>query len=315
METIRFNSRTPEYRWLSNFGEGGIDDGSRRWPTAEHFYQGQKCVDPAESEAVRQQPTAAAAKQLGKQVKMAANWNQRRREVMLAALWLKFTQNGTLGERLLATGTALLVHEAPWDPYWGTGRDGRGQNQLGVLLMQVRKELLEMRDQRADPKKGAGSMTEVVFYTDGACTNNNDRTKPGQMGAGIVAVAGTHKKEYSVPLGVGTNQKAEILAVYEALSRLKGDLSAYSVRVVSDSEYVIGCLTQPWKPKANLEELALVHAYLQELGRFTMEKVKGHAGHPENERADQLAVIATGEALQRKLAAADDPLTDDRYGR
>jgi len=60
---------------------------------------------------------------------------------MLEALRSKFA-NGRIMELLLSTDEAKLIHKAAWDSYWGTGRNGKGKNRLGHLLMQVRTELL-----------------------------------------------------------------------------------------------------------------------------------------------------------------------------
>ena len=131
----------------------------------------------------------------------------------------------------------------------------------------------------------------VEFYTDGACPGNGQSREGGRMGAGIVAKSGDIQREWAIPLGRGTNQQAELLAVKEALLKIK-DRSRASVRVYSDSAYAIGCLTQNWKIRANPEIVAETRALIRECGRFEMRKVTGHAGVAQNERADELAVKA-----------------------
>lgn len=135
----------------------------------------------------------------------------------------------------------------------------------------------------------------IEFFTDGACPGNG---KPGggKMGAGIVARAGTMHREWAIPLGMGTNQQAELLAVKEALGKIR-DRAQTHVRIFTDSAYAIGCLTQRWNVKANRELVDEVKQLVRECGRFEMRKVAGHAGVAENERADELAVRAavTGE--------------------
>lgn len=116
------------------------------------------------------------------------------------------------------------------------------------------------------------------------------------MGAGIVGRSGENCREWAVPLGQGTNQQAELMAIREALGKVK-DRPHTHVRIHTDSAYAIGCLTQRWNVKANRELVDEVKALIRECGRFEMRKVAGHAGVPENERADELAVRAavTGE--------------------
>jgi ribonuclease HI len=147
-------------------------------------------------------------------------------------------------------------------------------------------------------RRADGALQKVVFYVDGACSGNHLGGAQGTMGAGIVARSGGVERAWGIPLGPGTNQRAELLAVGEALRRLR-DPAGSAVTLYSDSAYAIGCLTQGWKVKANPELAQQVRALIRECGSFRMIKVPGHAGHPENERANALAVRAslTGEEL------------------
>jgi ribonuclease HI len=114
------------------------------------------------------------------------------------------------------------------------------------------------------------------------------------MGAGIVGIADDHHREWSIPLGPGTNQMAELLAVKAALLKVK-DRPRTRVTVITDSQYAIGCLTAGWKVVANRELVEELRPLIAECASFRMEKVLGHAGQAENERADRLAVAATKE--------------------
>jgi len=128
------------------------------------------------------------------------------------------------------------------------------------------------------------------------------------MGAGIVGIADGHQREWSIPLGPGTNQMAELLAVKTALLKVK-DRPRTQVTVITDSQYAIGCLTAGWKVVANRELVEELRPLIGECASFRMEKVLGHAGQAENERADRLAVIATREgalATCKQVEAAVD---------
>jgi ribonuclease HI len=131
---------------------------------------------------------------------------------------------------------------------------------------------------------------EIEFYTDGACSGNG-RAEGGRMGAGIVGRAGKVEREWAIPLGLGTNQKAELMAIREALLKIR-DRGSTKVRVYTDSAYAIGCLTQDWKVKANKELVDEVRRLASECQVFEISKVSGHSGVPANERADELAVRA-----------------------
>lgn len=138
------------YRFLSNFYPCTliVVHACGEWyqvPTLEHAYQALKAQTFTGFTRVCQAPTAAAAKALGRQVAIRPNWDDVKRETMLALLREKFGVDVELGNRLKATGDRLLVEGNTWgDRYWGQVH-GEGENWLGRLLMQVRQELREGR--------------------------------------------------------------------------------------------------------------------------------------------------------------------------
>src|SRR5439155_6572274 len=134
----------------------------------------------------------------------------------------------------------------------------------------------------------------ATFYTDGACSGNHRSGRQGRMGAGIVGIAEGYHREWSIPLGPGTNQMAELLAVKTALLKVK-DRPRTHVTIITDSQYAIGCLTGGWKVVANRELVEELRPLIAECASFRMQKVLGHAGQADNERADKLAVAATKE--------------------
>ncbi len=137
----------------------------------------------------------------------------------------------------------------------------------------------------------------VDLYTDGACSGN-----PGPGGYGLVLKYNGHEKESSCGYRLTTNNRMEILAVIRGLSMLK---ETCNVNIYSDSKYVIDAIIQGWVYKweancwmRNKKEKAvnvdLWEQLLVLLDEHNVEFhwVKGHAGHPENERCDKLAVNA-----------------------
>ena len=138
-------------------------------------------------------------------------------------------------------------------------------------------------------------MKDIKIYTDGACSGN-----PGPGGWGAVLEYGEHKKELSGGDANTTNNKMELTAVIKALSALK---EPCKVTLTTDSKYVCDSVTKGWvyswqknnwrkadkKPALNVE---LWEQLLELLDTHEVEFVwvKGHAGHPQNERCDQLAV-------------------------
>ena len=142
-------------------------------------------------------------------------------------------------------------------------------------------------------------MKKVEIYTDGACSGN-----PGPGGWGAVLRYRSGEKVYEKELSGGdastTNNRMELTAFIEALGLLK---EPCEVRYCSDSQYVINGLEKGWakswrargwkkadKSPALNADLWAKALELAEKHTITYIWVKGHAGHPENERCDQLAV-------------------------
>ncbi len=135
----------------------------------------------------------------------------------------------------------------------------------------------------------------VEIFTDGACSGN-----PGPGGWGVVLQYGNHEKELSGGERETTNNRMELTAAIEGLSALK---ESCKVRLVTDSKYVADGINMGWaeswqkngwrkadkKPALNVD---LWERLLELLKKHdvTIEWVKGHAGHPQNERCDKLAV-------------------------
>lgn len=144
------------YHYLSNFYETPITLNGVTWPTAEHAYQAAKCTEPCDIELIKRLPTPGAAKQAGKRVKMRHDWNDVRVPIMESIVRAKFNQNKDIADKLVATGDAVLIEGNGWgDKFWGMCTrnapprtpDGwiqaklHGDNHLGVILMDIRKEL------------------------------------------------------------------------------------------------------------------------------------------------------------------------------
>ena len=138
-------------------------------------------------------------------------------------------------------------------------------------------------------------MKQVTIYTDGACSGN-----PGPGGWGVVLACGGLRRELSGGEASTTNNRMELTAVIEGLSALKYPCQ---VTLVSDSRYVLDAITKGWvyKWKANgwmrtKTEPALNSDLwerllpLLEQHELRYEWIRGHTGHPETERCDQMAV-------------------------
>jgi hypothetical protein len=140
---IRFYRVRDPYGAFSNFSADMLMLDGVDWPTVEHYYQAMKHDDPEFREQIRACHSPKDAKNLARTRPMREMWNDDRIGVMRTALRAKFSQHAVLKLMLLLTGDAILVDESPWDSFWGCGSDGFGKNMLGLMLMDLRQELLD----------------------------------------------------------------------------------------------------------------------------------------------------------------------------
>ncbi len=148
----------------------------------------------------------------------------------------------------------------------------------------------------ADKKRQVNKIKKVEIFTDGACSGN-----PGPGGFGVILRFGSHIKELSGGEPETTNNRMELMGVITGLAALK---EPCEVTLTTDSKYVVDSVTKGWvygwqkkgwiksdkKPALNVD---LWEKLLPLLEKHKVEFVwvKGHAGHPENERCDRLAVM------------------------
>lgn len=139
---IYFCSKIKEYGELSNFYSCSFDLDSKNWKTVEHYFQAYKTLDPKDQEYIRNLPTPKEAKQYGRMVSLRKDWEEIKLEVMKKACLAKFTQNENLKKILLSTGTKELREHTFRDKFWGDGgKNGKGKNHLGKILMEIREKL------------------------------------------------------------------------------------------------------------------------------------------------------------------------------
>lgn len=140
---------------------------------------------------------------------------------------------------------------------------------------------------------------QVHIYTDGAAKGN-----PGPGGYGVVMeMVGTpYKKEFFEGFRHTTNNRMELLAVIVGLEKLKNLKT--NVLVVSDSKYVVDAVEKGWvfgwekkyfKDKKN-PDLWMRFLKVYRLHNVKFMWIKGHNNHPQNERCDQLAVMASQQS-------------------
>lgn len=140
----------------------------------------------------------------------------------------------------------------------------------------------------------------IKIFTDGAAQGN-----PGPGGYGTIMRYGHHEKEFSQGFRLTTNNRMELMAVIVGLEAIKK--TGIAVTIYSDSKYVVDSIEKGWIwgwEKKNFNKKANTDLWMRYIPlhkKFNPKFVwiKGHAGHPENERCDQLAVqAASGYELE-----------------
>lgn len=147
----------------------------------------------------------------------------------------------------------------------------------------------------------------IYLYTDGASSGN-----PGPGGYGVVLKCAGREKEMSGGFARTTNNRMELLAVIVGLEAIKWTNA--QVYIYSDSSYVVNAINKGWlenwqrKGFAKVKNTDLWIRFLSvyKRHRVSFNWIKGHAGHPENERCDVLAVAAGAGAVERGEILPED---------
>lgn len=113
------------------------------WPTAEHYYQAMKYPDQDRALAIREADSARQARKLGRGwfKRPRADWEKVRVVVMTRAIYTQCRTWPDFAEALLATDDKEILEVSNYDHFWGIGRDQRGDNHYGKVLMNVRDKL------------------------------------------------------------------------------------------------------------------------------------------------------------------------------
>lgn len=118
-----------------------LDEGL--WETVEHYFQGMKFEDPAYRARIMTAKSSREARRLGRRNRkgLRADWSRVREVVMTRGIYVRARTWPVIAQALLDTGDKVLVENSQYDYFWGCGRDRRGENRYGQVLMNVRERL------------------------------------------------------------------------------------------------------------------------------------------------------------------------------
>lgn len=144
-ETAIFLSRTDVDEPLSSYAQYGFHLDDKDWPSVAHYFHAMKFDDQAYQDKIRAASHPKQAKRLGRSrlKKIRGDWSDVKTTIMTRAVYTKCRQHKEIAELLLETADRQITEDNAYDYFWGCGRDRRGENNYGKVLMSVRNKLRE----------------------------------------------------------------------------------------------------------------------------------------------------------------------------
>lgn len=139
----RYFSRSDVHEPLGTFSKHAFFLDDMEWPSVEHYYQAMKCENDDYRQKVQRAAHPKAARKQGRSrfIKLRKDWRKIKTVVMTRAIYTMCRTHPDVAKILLETGEDTLVESSNYDYFWGCGRDRRGSNHYGKVLMSVREKL------------------------------------------------------------------------------------------------------------------------------------------------------------------------------
>lgn len=142
-----FVHRNAPEELLSSFSPHSFELEGETWPSVEHYFQAMKFQTsaPDHFQKILHANTPKQAKKLGRSrlKKVRDDWSKVKRVVMTRAIYTQCRTHPEIADHLLGTEDNKIIEASQYDYYWGCGRDRRGENVYGQILMDVRNKLRE----------------------------------------------------------------------------------------------------------------------------------------------------------------------------
>ena len=168
-KVIKFYRSNGKYGCFSNLYPCEVEVDGIKFKSSEHAYQYAKANDPIIKQYIKDAPTPALACIVGHGLfpwMVVKDWNKLKVDRMRDVLYAKFEEGDLFGE-LMATADYELIEDSKNDSFWGCGKDGKGQNMLGKLLMEIREEFkYDAQMEKYDPDEDVYSEEEITAEDD-----------------------------------------------------------------------------------------------------------------------------------------------------
>ena len=147
-EDTLFLSRANPEENLGTFSKHSFVLEDREWPSVEHYYQAMKFNDENHQEKIRLATHPKKARNLGRSrfKRIRGDWADVKEVIMTRGIYIKCRTHTDIAEELMATAPNKIMENSQYDYFWGCGRDRRGHNHFGKVLMAVRAKLLSEQD-------------------------------------------------------------------------------------------------------------------------------------------------------------------------
>jgi len=144
-EDAIYLSRSDPEQLLGTFSKHGFELDGEHWPSVEHYYQAMKFENGDRQKKVREAEHPKKARRLGRRrfTSIRRDWGKIKTVMMTRAVYTKCRAHSEVAQALLETNNNKLVENSQYDYFWGCGRDRRGNNAYGKVLMNVRNKLRE----------------------------------------------------------------------------------------------------------------------------------------------------------------------------
>ena len=141
-ERVMLSRKDPD-NVLATYSKHAIELDEELWPSVEHYYQAMKFEDADYREQIKNatHPMDAAKRGKSKKHGRRKEWDKVKSTYMTRGLYIKCRSYPEVAQALLDTGEQLIMETSQYDYYWGCGRDTRGHNTYGKVLMSVRDKL------------------------------------------------------------------------------------------------------------------------------------------------------------------------------
>ncbi len=136
-------SRTDSDNPLSSYSNHSFELDASTWPSVEHYYQANKFSDDAIKASIKAAKTPEEARKIAKKNKrkIRSDWKRNKITFMTRAIYIKCCSHEAVRRSLLSTGSDDIIENSQYDYFWGCGRDLRGDNTYGKILMDVRRKI------------------------------------------------------------------------------------------------------------------------------------------------------------------------------